>query len=90
MVIVEFNEDIQSLHLNPIRNGIVQNPINTNGYKQLILCQNYDKADLFCDFLFEQYIKRNYKIGFNEAEYTLKNICKLLDKHIELINENKI
>lgn len=90
MVIVEFNEDIQSLHLNPYRNGIPQNEQNTNGYKNLILCKNYESADLFCDFLFEQYIKRSYKIGFNEAEYIVKNIVNLLEKHRELIDENKI
>ncbi len=90
MVIVEFNELIQSLHLNPIRNGVPQDAINTNGYQRLIICQNYDEADLFCDFLYEQYFKRGYKISYDEAEYTLKNICKLLSRHSELIDENKI
>jgi hypothetical protein len=76
MTLVEFNELGQNLHLNQQINGIFRDTPNTNGYKTLMFCDNDIIANFYCDFLYLQYFVRGKKITFEEAEYTIKNLCK--------------
>jgi len=87
MTILEFNEEQQRFHYNDIIDGISKTKENTYGWKTLVICKDDNEASLFAAFLQKQFIERNIKLKFPEAEYTVKNICLFLGRKMQMSME---
>lgn len=74
MIILEFNEEQQLFHYNPIINNIPEREENTFGWKTLLYCIDQEESNLFSDFLFVQFFQRNITITFDEIYYTTNNL----------------
>ena len=97
-ILLEFNEELQDFHYNKITNGIPETKINTNGYKELFVCKDIDEANLFCEFLFEQFRldeEKKPKLKIKVALHTLNNLTRFIDaykfeeKNRKILNSNK-
>jgi hypothetical protein len=75
--ILEFNEEQQMFHYNPIVNDVPKDAENRFGWQTLIVCDSEEQVRLFADFLYTQHIKYK-KATFVELERTILNLTRFL------------
>lgn len=78
MTILEFHEETQRFHCNPVRNNIPEQPINTFGWQKVGVCTSDLEARYFFDFIQIEYIDKGVKLTLQNAIDTFDNLCRFI------------
>jgi hypothetical protein len=70
--ILEFSEEKQMLYFN------TGDELNSDGYKPLAYCRSIEDANLFASFIHIQFLDRDIRLSFDEAEKTIRNLERFI------------
>ena len=76
-VILEFNQEQQMFHYNPIINDSPKDQENRFGWRTLLICKDEKQASLFAEFLNVQHLAKG-EANYIDLKYTLYNLNQFL------------